>query len=137
MNIHFCDSGTVGMLLVGYRWMEGNWLYLANKWISDEWHHVAVTYDGKVLKGYVDAEKVGERASAVEPLAEKGSYIMGRYIGGGYMYHGLLDEVVVFDKVLDQVDIAGIMNKGMTEVMRAVSPEGKLAVSWGELKNLR
>jgi hypothetical protein len=135
LNVHFNESPN--SILVGYSGMTGDWLRIAGVWIADEWHHVAVTYDGKKMIAYMDAKAVGERATAVGPPAEAGSFMMGRFLGGSYSYNGLLDEVVVFNVAIEQKDIETIMNKGIevAEGGNAVSSAKKLATTWGIIKN--
>jgi hypothetical protein len=134
MNIHFNESP--GSLLVGFSGMAGDWIRMPGVWISGEWHHVAVTYDGNSMIAYLDAKKVGDRANPGKPPAESGSYMIGRFLGGGYFYKGLIDEIVVFDVALEPKDIADIVNRGMEAVLGGndVSATSKLAATWASIK---
>ena len=131
LNVHFNESPN--SLLVGWAGMEGDWLRMSDVWIPDEWHHVAVTCDGATLKAYMDGDVVGERADPGTPPAESGSFMMARFLGGGYFYNGLLDEIVVFDAALTEEDVENVMNKG--GLVTAVSSSDKLASTWGAIKN--
>jgi hypothetical protein len=53
--------------------------------------------------------------------------------GDGDCYGGIIDEVALFNVVLTEDDIKTIMNKGL-EGMTAVSPSGKLATTWADIK---
>ena len=61
-------------------------------------------------------------------------------IGGGAnpgaaAYHtpGIIDEVVIFNVALDEEDVQALMNEGLSGLL-AVSPAGKLAACWGQVK---
>ena len=49
------------------------------------------------------------------------------------MEYGLVDEVLLFNTVLEADDIQTFVDKGFVAAL-AVSPTGKLATSWGRLK---
>ena len=48
-------------------------------------------------------------------------------------FKGVIDEVGVFNAALPEGDIKGIMNNGLSG-MTVISPSGKLAATWGEIK---
>ena len=86
---------------------------------------------------YLDGEVVGERGSPGIPPAESGSFLMGQFLGGGYFYKGLIDEVIVFEVALTQEDVKDTMNRGIEAALggAAVSFAGKLASNWGAIKS--
>ena len=46
---------------------------------------------------------------------------------------GVMDEVAIFDKALSEDEIRSLMTKGLASLMD-VEPEGKLSLTWGEIK---
>ena len=56
----------------------------------------------------------------------------------GYQQHfnGLIDEVAIFNVALTVDEIKRIIKQGLSEVL-AVSPRGKIALTWGRIKNDR
>ena len=55
---------------------------------------------------------------------------IGRYPDGQWYFHGIIDEVFIFDVALSVQDIETIMNKGLSTVSD-VSPGDKLSTTWG------
>ena len=97
-----------------------------------DWEHLAATFADGTQKFYVNGELEGETASAliVNPSQEL-------LIGAGanerdheYFFKGVIDEVLIYDRELDEDEIAAVMESDSL----AVEPSGKLAVTWGQLK---
>ena len=107
----------------------------ANTGIGDEkWHHVAVTYDKKFIRGYQDGKQVAEMASSAIPDTNDFPLVIGG-IPQWPTVMGIVDEVGVFNQALTPAVIKYIMEKGLIEgIAYAVSPKGKLATFWGKLK---
>ena len=97
-----------------------------------DWEHLAATFADGTQKFYVNGELEGETASAliVNPSQEL-------LIGAGanehdheYFFKGVIDEVRIYDRELDEDEIAAVMKSESL----VVDPSGKLAVTWGQLK---
>ena len=78
----------------------------------DEWHHVAVTFDGGAGLGavYYDGEKVAVDFAPPFPpgvgTAVTEGFHIGSYRGGnGRFFNGLIDDVGVWDRVLSELEI--------------------------------
>ncbi|MFQ6042346.1 MAG: LamG domain-containing protein [Candidatus Poribacteria bacterium] len=101
---------------------------------ENEWVQVAGTYDGKQLKVYVNGELA--KAADVEgnPWASPEQVYIGADPGCGNrcQWVGVIDEIAVFNVTLNDDDIK-TLSKGY-ENASAVSPTGKLATAWGNLK---
>lgn len=99
----------------------------------DEWDHLAGTYADGNQKFYVNGEFIGEEnfEISVNPIEEL-------LIGAGanetanhnYRFLGKIDEVRIYDRVLDESEIALVMESQVTPVESL----GKIAVTWGQLK---
>jgi hypothetical protein len=102
-----------------------------------EWHHVAAVGTRTFTKVYVDGN----------PTTKEGSWInhgrsdfnvniggCGVWDGSGNWFTGTMDEVGLFHAPLTDDDIVDLMNNGLTALGVAVEPAGKLAVTWGSLK---
>jgi hypothetical protein len=105
---------------------------------QDTWYHYAGTYDGSKVRAYIDGESMGEGSTS--GAIKKTSFPV--HIGVSTYaqsdgFKGVLDEVAIFNKALSQDDIKDIMKKGleMATGLTAVSPSGKLASAWGEIKS--
>ena len=89
----------------------------------DRWSDVAVTYDGAVLRLYVDGRQVSSRA-ATGTLQTSGDPL---WIGGnqpyGEYFDGLIDDVRVYDRALRADEIRDDMNK-------PIAPAGGLVAAY-------
>jgi len=103
---------------------------------KNEWVHVAFVWDGQAGKLYSNGTVAGEAAISAQmdqPLG-KGFTIARRGADNASQYFpGSIDEVGIFNVALTVNEINDIMSKGLAG-MAAVSPSGKLATTWGRLK---
>ncbi|MBM3240202.1 LamG domain-containing protein [Candidatus Poribacteria bacterium] len=98
-----------------------------------KWHHVAATFDGKVMIVYLNGEVLGEKKEA---FAFKGTNDLPLMVGMGvdrpqYTFEGIIDEVVIFKTALAKNEIKEVMEGKFL----AVAPHDKLSISWGRLKS--
>ena len=97
------------------------------------WAHVAMVFDGKTLKLYMDAKKAASAAAAGKlATTDTPFFIGGRAADSPQKFEGLIDEVRLFKRALSQSEIQALMEKG--EEARAVTFQNHLAVTWGALK---
>ena len=98
-----------------------------------EWDHLAGTYADGTMKFYVNGEFVGETASDIV-LNSSQEFLIGAGQNEGanhdFLFKGKIDEVRLYDRVLDENEIAAVMESESL----VVEPSGKLAVTWGQLK---
>jgi len=75
-----------------------------------EWHHLAATYDGTVLRLYVDGAQAAKKnlstplRSSPRPLYVGGNPLWGEY------FDGTLDDVRVYNRALSEIEILTDMN---------------------------
>ena len=96
-----------------------------------EWIHVAGTYDGEVLKLYVNGkvETSTEFAGTIDTSAEP--FCIGTCSGDPY--EGAMDEIVMFNRGLEETEIRSLM-RGYENFGFMVSSAGKLSTTWGDVK---
>lgn len=80
------------------------------------WSHVALTYDGKKMIMYINAEPVAEEQVTAPIMPSKRAFIIGNYIGrkNAYAFDGLMDELKIYGEVLDAEAIYTAASQGMT-----------------------
>jgi len=112
-------------------------------WEMGEWSFVAITYDGAILKLYVDGKMVNEKDVGVPdagpnntPPPHEGAIWLGAWKAAGWDFKGVLDEAGVFNVPLSDGDIKNIMDNGL-QSLAAVSNIGKMATVWGHVKGTR
>lgn len=84
-----------------------------------EWHHVAATYDGTTWRLYLDGRLDGEARANAMPRSDS---IQHFGIGATFSstgapagaFHGLIDEVRVWDRARTQEEIAAAMHQTLT-----------------------
>jgi hypothetical protein len=98
------------------------------------WHYIAVTFDGKNIRAYVDGKEIGA-VNQPGPTTDSAGQKAG--IGNSPVesrpYQGILDEIRLWSRALTGDEIRGQMNKGAQDIL-AASPLGKLATTWGTVK---
>jgi len=94
------SAGSIGLDLTGHRGVdEYSWKFEANTWT-----HIAVTYDRPVVKLYKNGKLT--EAGSVDSDGVRGTlYIGGTEKHWGRYWHGLTDEVAVFNRALTQQEI--------------------------------
>jgi hypothetical protein len=100
---------------------------------ANTWTHAAVVSDAKNFRVYVDGE-LSKETPFQETRGNNGEYMIGGY-AGGESYSGAVDDIAVFNEPLTETDIQSIMENGIDKFL-SVSPQGKLAIQWGGLKQL-
>ena len=93
-----------------------------------DWHHVALTYDGSYIKGYVDgSEDYSIAETRALAYSADATYGTDTWIGKGKYSdpaQGLIDEVAVFSSALSSSDITAIYNGGVPADLTSLSPVG-------------
>lgn len=103
---------------------------------AGEWHHTAVvvTEGGgtDTVQLYVNGELSGAPFQAAMEDSE-GSFFIGCHKDIIDLMDGIIDDVVLISKALDEAEVKDLMTNGVTAIL-AVGPAGKLTVSWGSIK---
>ena len=95
-----------------------------------EWHAIALTMDNDTATLYINGEKTITKKYSKYTMNRKPLIgALNKHDGIGYHLTGIMDEVGVWDRVLTQADVKANMERGF-----AVSPEGRLATVWGDIK---
>ena len=110
---------------------------------DDQWHHyVAVAKDGERAPTlYIDGESKlvehgdgGKKMILAPPLGESiyiGALLPARFDS---FSKNIIDELAIFNVALSETDVKRL-GKGLDNAIFAVSPSGKLAATWGSIKN--
>lgn len=122
--------------LLGVNYTTGaNWKTAFSTTVAADgkWHHVAATYNGKVLRAYMDGEMEGETATDIPPDHNTEPIRIGRWgaVRGDFMA-GIIDDVAIFSQALTADEVRDITMK-LRDAL-SIEASGKLAVTWGALK---
>lgn len=106
----------------------------------DEWSHIAMSWDGSKLVMYLNGEQVNSISTGGQLATTDDSIGIGaevRIPSRGEpehrFYTGIIDELLVFNVSKTEAEINEIMAGGYI----SVSMQGKLALTWGGLKQMR
>lgn len=82
--------------------------------ITTDWKHVAVTYDGTVLKFYIDGNEVGSTTTSGNIAVSNNALRIGGNTVWGEYFKGLIDEIRIYDRALSQPEIVTDMNVALS-----------------------
>jgi len=105
---------------------------------AKEWAHIAMRVDNNNLQVFINGKEVIKGAI---PAVTFGNIGIGDLYavpaGFNYKFAGMVDEVAIFNKTIDENDIQDLMNKGIGKVLgiAAVSASDKITATWGEIKS--
>ncbi|MFC1717022.1 LamG domain-containing protein [Candidatus Poribacteria bacterium] len=106
---------------------------------AGEWFHAAATFDGDVMRTYVNGELVASFDvtvfTALLPSDKSLSFGVRGDSKDTHWMMGTLDEAAIFNEALSEEEIKNIMDNGLQATVLAVSTSGKLATTWGRMKN--
>jgi hypothetical protein len=139
-NIHLQIESGRNVVDVGFtadnQWATG--LFGQTDVTTGDWYHIAATYDGEMLRLYVNGIPDGQQPRSTIPDNNDASLTIGAVFENGTTpLKGVLDDVGLFNVALEEDDIVDIMEKGLKEVLgaKAVDAKDKLAIFWGVVKS--
>jgi hypothetical protein len=76
----------------------------------NQWQHVAGTFDGRMLRLYIDGKLAGSHVSTADRIGEGKTFFLGRSDGDveftkNAHFHGMIDEVRVYDRALSADEV--------------------------------
>jgi hypothetical protein len=71
--------------------------------IFNEWNHVALTYDGSIIKLYINNYLNSINISY--PYNKEINFTENDDLYFGYLFHGCLDEIAIYDRALSEAEI--------------------------------
>jgi uncharacterized protein (TIGR03437 family) len=87
----------------------------------NSWSHLAATYDGKVLRLYVNGTQVSSRALAGSVATSAGALRIGGNAVWGEYFSGMIDEVRIYNRALTGSEIQADMNSASTSTTTTTS----------------
>jgi alpha-tubulin suppressor-like RCC1 family protein/uncharacterized protein YpmS len=87
-------------------------IYSVTTPVTNQWYHVAATYDGATIKIYVNGELESTRSYTGGFDGSYNNYdlVLGKFsLADAYYFNGQMDEIRIWDVALDQADIQANM----------------------------
>jgi|GEM_PF-3847476 len=79
---------------------------------ADQWHHVALSWDGQRLRLYVNGQLRGDVAAAGTLVTTAQPVTLGAAPGWGWYGSGRLDECAIYNRALSASEVFGIYQAG-------------------------
>lgn len=103
---------------------------------TNDWTHLAGTYDSKAIKVYINGKLDGETANTEGLFTSDIPVWIGGYgpdaeFGSNRHFPGVIDEVRFWSGALSENEI----KQGMNNPIAAVDSKSKLSTTWGGIKN--
>ncbi|MFK8185517.1 MAG: NF038122 family metalloprotease [Phormidesmis sp.] len=74
----------------------------------NQWHHVAVTYDGENVQFYIDGQLDGSTQASVSLESSNESLVFGADVKDGTYFDGELDDIRVYDRALSVEELLAL-----------------------------
>ena len=79
-----------------------------------QWHHIAATYDGKVMRVFINGVQAGQLNFSGSIITNNNPLTIGSQTGYTTYFGGVLDETRIWNRALSQCEIAQHMNCELT-----------------------
>ena len=90
--------------------VDTSWRTFGSELPVNTWLHVAATYNGTQLRGYVGGAQAGTTLTAGRSLtgqtARLGDYVRGSTNDDGNQFRGLMDDIRIFPRAIDAAEVA-------------------------------
>jgi hypothetical protein len=101
---------------------------------TDVFQHIALTYDGAIMKLYVNGVLDGTTATTLTPLTNVNPVTIGAWqsVSLGVIQHwaGRIDEVEIFDRALTATEVGNIYNAGSAGNCKPCTPPPPDMAAW-------
>jgi hypothetical protein len=104
--------GWLGSTIRLIRWRDGNPNVCSFTVPTGKWIHVVFTYDGSIIRGYLNGGFQTSLSSTFEIIGTAYPFRIGARPYGGYYYKGLIDEVRIYNRALSEEEIRYLYNRG-------------------------
>lgn len=113
------------------------------------WHHIIGTYDGSIIKIYLDGVQQDSRPRTGAISTNNSALNIGCANSGAYFWNGRIDEVAVFNRALTATEVSDIYKRGALRLKfqiqscddsncvgeSFVGPNGTVSTFYSELNN--
>ncbi len=131
------SSSRLGFLL----WLDGQIVSLGSTktdWEMDQWYHVAATYDGSQMRLFVDGqEEVNSPRETTGSVDQIDNSLGIGSSGSGHLYHGVIDEVRLYDRAIAAERIKASYEHGLASLRAqkgVVIEPRRVGETWSEFR---
>ena len=102
---------------------------------TNEWHHITGTFDGSMLRLYLDGVEVGNRAADVSVDRRDDAVGIGMDTTSDRRLRGELAIARIFDRNLTAAEILALHKKDKGENVSAITPDNQNVLVWYDMSN--
>lgn len=112
----------------------------------DIWHHITVTYDGSVIRLFLDGQLEDRVARNLNTVLDGNGLTFGNRPGSSF-WQGQLDEIMIFNRALEPSEVFAVHAAGANGCNGGIPPpvppltlvqaDGELQLSWTSQAGLR
>ncbi|MBM3212431.1 LamG domain-containing protein, partial [Candidatus Poribacteria bacterium] len=130
--IYFLKAGSVDFFLRDTKSVNSR--AVGKTLVNDgKWHHIACIKSGNKVKIFIDGKEDGS-ADAVDATYGENDQPLVFMVHFDRWLKGLIDEVAIFNRAITEKEISTIM-EGLSSTVTMISPSGKLAALWGNIRS--
>ncbi|MBI2273886.1 MAG: HYR domain-containing protein [Bacteroidetes bacterium] len=101
-----------------------------------QWHHIAATYDGKIMRVFIDGVQAGQLIFSGSIITNNNPLTIGSQTGYNTYFGGALDETRIWNRALSQCEIAQHMNCELTGAEDGLAAYYKYNQGTADISNL-
>ena len=136
-NLHITEDGKVQLNLVK-RWLDDSLRVETKKAIpTGRWVHLLATYDGTrtaaSIQLYIDGVRADHKANLDGINQSFASDEPVRIGAGNSNFHGLVDDVRIYDRVIESAEVTSLAETRSLKELLAVPVEKTLPLAYGKL----
>ena len=79
---------------------------------DSQWHYVGVTFNGSIAYTYYDGIIIGYEENITGQIVATGDVTIGKRAGGGLQFHGIIDDIRIYNRALNESEIDSLYHEG-------------------------
>lgn len=83
---------------------------------TDQWYHIAVVFDGKTIKSFINGAKTGEHES-IGMLHSNGYNIEIGMRAKGNFFYGYIDDLIILNRAISDVELDNFYTEGQKHTL--------------------
>ena len=108
--------------------------FAPNTFISNQWHHLVITYDGTTAKGYVDNGTALTKSISGATFTATTNFSIGKDIGTGSCIPATIDEFAIWNTALSATQVSEIYSATGTNLTKDLTTvSGSNLIYWNRM----
>ncbi len=117
------DGDVRFILSDGSSYASGGWHAINMPLSLHSWHHLAGTYDGNIMRLYIDGALIGSKTVSLSIVATNEDLLIGNFLTN-YPLDGLIDDVQIYNFALSSSEVMTLYNGQASVVVQPTCNDG-------------